>query len=511
MKKTTSIHIKGINFIIEEDAYETLQNYMARLERKLSNTKGKEEIIEDIELRIAELFNAELGNSKAVIEQKDVAKTIAILGEPEQYIDEEGGEEFEANNTHKNEEYQENRGEYARNEKKLYRDMEKASIAGVCSGLSAYFNIDLIIVRIIFVLLFFGGGFGFPLYIVLWIVLPTANSHIDRLRMRGRPITVDSVREEVEMAAARLTKSSREFEQHLKTETVFTKGANTIGRVISKIVGLFLLIFGFAFSIIFVFGFVLRKGVVPVTNENGMLTPYEFGNLVFEPYQMNIIWWVGGTMLLIFIIYIVATAMRFILNIRYPWYKYLTRFTIVAMVTTVIFGFYIGTTVAREFSFDSEIKTEIATTETPFEVTYTSLHNKTHQNKNIRSRHNSEMTIKNGYIFHEGYRIRLRESMDSSYHIYHIRTANGPSNRQSLSRAKNIRFSGKLNGDKLVLPNYYSYPTFDKIRAQRIRLVIEIPAGKTIKFRDDYYNANEDSYELWVPSMNWDDPEWDDY
>jgi phage shock protein PspC (stress-responsive transcriptional regulator) len=510
MKKTTSIHIKGINFIIEEDAYETLKNYMARLERKLSNTKGKEEIIEDIELRVAELFTTELGGTKEVIEQKDVDKTIAILGEPEQYIDEDGTEEFESNGNDRNEGFQENRGEYSRSEKKLYRDMEKASIAGVCSGLSAYFNIDLIIVRIIFVLLLFGGGFGFPLYIVLWIVLPTANSHIDRLRMRGRPITVDSVREEVEMAAQRLTKSSREFEQHLKTDTVFTKGANTIGRLISKVIGLFLLVFGFCFSIVFVFGFVLRKGIVPVTNENGMLTPYEFGNLVFEPYQMSIIWWVGGAMLLIFIVYIVATAMRFILNIRYPWYKYLTRFTIVAMITTVVFGFYVGTTVAREFSFDSEIKTEIASTETPFEITYTSLHTIANTNKNIRSRHNSEMTIRKGYIFQEGYRIRLRESADSSYHVYYIKTSNGRSNGRSLDRAKNIRFSGTLVGKILESPNYYSYPITDKIRAQRIRIVVEIPPGKTIKFRDEYYDAGEDSHELWVPSMNWDDPEWDD-
>ena len=511
MKRTTSIHIKGINFIIEEEAYETLKNYMDRLSQKLSNAKDKDEIIEDIELRIAELFQSELSDTKAVIEEKDVEKTIATLGEPEQYIDEEfAGDE----STQKENENQyssgENRGGFEKgSEKKLYRDMERASIAGVCSGLSAYFNIDLIIVRIIFLVLLFGGGFGFPLYIILWIVLPTANSHIDRLRMKGKPITVDSVRDEVEMAAARLTKSSRKWESEIRNDTVFTKGVNSIGRIIAKIFGFFMLIFGLGFSIVFVLVFLLKKGAVPVSNENGMLTPYQFANLALEPELLSILWWVGGAMLLVVIIYIVATAMRFILGVRYPWYKHLTRLTIVATVISIIVGFYIGTMLTKEFSFDNSIKTEIATTTEPFEITYSSLSSATNTNENIRTRHISELTIRNGYIFHEGFRIRLRESKDSSFHVYHVRTANGKSNRTSLQRAKNIRFSSSFESNILNLPNYYSYPTKDKIRAQRIRLIVEIPAGKMIKFQDEYYGADEDYHELWVPSMNWNDNDWD--
>jgi phage shock protein PspC (stress-responsive transcriptional regulator) len=507
MKRTTSIHIKGINFIVEEDAYETLQNYMNRLSQKLAHTEGKEEIIEDIELRIAELFTSELHGTKAVIEQKDVEKAISLLGEPEQYIDEED----KASETRANESRGsgENRGESESKEKKLYRDTENATIAGVCAGLSAYLNIDLIIVRIIFILLLIGGGFGFPLYIILWIVLPTANSHIDRLRMRGVPITVETVREEVEMAAQRLTKSSKNLEKSIIGKNGINKGINAIGRIISKIIGFFLLAFGLIVSIFFVVVFVLKKGVVPVNDENGMLSPFEFGSLVFESHHLNLLWWVGGSMLLIFIIYLVATAMRFILNIRYPWYKYLSRFTILALVITVIVGFYIGTSMAKEFSVDSEVKSEIATTNTPFEIKYETIQDFAHGDKSVRSRNNSELSLRKGFIFHEGFRVRLRESMDSSFHIHHIRSANGVSNRISSKKAKNIRFNPKFSDNVLLVPNYYSYPIKDKIRAQRIRLVIDIPKGKSVRFEGEDYEADEDSYEIWIPSKEWDEEDWD--
>lgn len=497
MKKTTSIHIKGLNFIIEEDAYETLKNYMNRLERKLFNTEGKEEIIEDIELRIAELFTTDLEGSKEVVDHDMVENAITKLGEPEQYIDEDGtsGDDNESDNT-----VNENRGEYAGSEKKLYRDMDKATIAGVCSGLSAYFNIDLIIVRIIFLVLLFGGGFGFPLYIILWIVLPTANSHIDRLRMRGAPITVDSVREEVEMAAERLTKKTRSFEKQMRNDTIFTRGVNSIGRVISKIVGFFMLIFGLAFSIFFVTVVLLKKGITPVSDENGMLTPYELLNLVLEPSQLNLVWWVGGFLSLIFLIFIVATAMRFILGLQYLWYKYLSRFAMVAIVFTVIFGFYVGVSVAKEYSVDSDKTTEMLVTTTPLEIMYETMNEQLYKDKNIRSRGIEEFYLKNGRIYHEGYSVRILTSKDSAIHVSKVRYADGESHKEAIARVGNIRFDGKYEAGRLTVPNYFSYPVKDKLRGQEIDLIIEIPVQDSILFDEVYYSPEEDGYRIYVPN-----------
>src|SRR5690606_26290084 len=90
--------------------------------------------------------------------------------------------------------------EYSGNkkEKRLFRDTDNAQIAGVCQGIANFFNIDVVIIRIVWVLIFLFAGFGFLLYVILWIVVPKANTSIDRLRMKGKPITVENVREEVE-------------------------------------------------------------------------------------------------------------------------------------------------------------------------------------------------------------------------------------------------------------------------------------------------------------------------
>lgn len=510
MKKTTSIHIKGINFIIEEEAYETLKNYMDRLSLKLAKTKGKEEIIEDIELRIAELFNASLTSTKGVIEQKDVDKTIETLGEPDQYIDEEDEDDKDASDsTQSKNTYGENRGESSQGEKKLYRDTENASIAGVCAGLAAYVTVDVVLVRVLFVILLISGGFGFPLYVILWVVLPSTNSHIDRLRMKGTPITVESVREEVELAAERLTRSSKKFQKEHGLGSALHKGASTLGRILSKAVGFFLLAFGLAASIFFVIVFVLKKGVVPVTDENGFLSPYQFGHLIFDTSQMNLLWWVGGSMLLIFILYLVASAMRFILNVRYPWHKYLSRFTVLAMVVTVIAGFYIGTTTMKNFSVNSDVRTKVGTTNDALEIKYITHFRQNQKDKNIRSRHMSEMSIRKGYIFHEGFQIHLRESMDSSFHVYQIKSASGTSTEESTQNAKHIRFKPVLKDHLLTVPNDYSYPRKDKIRAQQIRMVVEVPKGKTVQFEGESHNPEDDSYSIWIPSKNWDNEDWD--
>jgi phage shock protein PspC (stress-responsive transcriptional regulator) len=181
MKRTVSVNIKGMNFLIEEDAYELLQQYIDRLTHVLRNDKGSKEIIEDIELRVAELCSSKLNDRKQVIEIDDIRSILETLGDPSQFIDEEptDSDSFTQTTSEKK--------QYS-SDKRLFRDLDNASIAGVCSGISNYLNIDIVIVRAIFLVIFIFGGFGFPLYVILWIVVPKANSTIDKLRMRGKPL-----------------------------------------------------------------------------------------------------------------------------------------------------------------------------------------------------------------------------------------------------------------------------------------------------------------------------------
>ena len=123
MKKTVSIHLQGIPFLIEEDAYQVLNNYLKRLQEVLKNEKGVAEIIQDVELRMVELFTKQLENGKKVIEASGVEEVIRMMGTPDTF-----GEEPIS-------EFKESREKPT--ERRFSRDTETAIVGAVSSGLAA--------------------------------------------------------------------------------------------------------------------------------------------------------------------------------------------------------------------------------------------------------------------------------------------------------------------------------------------------------------------------------------
>ena len=272
MKRTVSVNLKGMNFLIEEDAYELLQNYMDRLNHVLRNESGRKEIVEDIELRVAELCSSKLTEKKQVIEIEDLESILATLGDPSQYIDDESET--------KTSEYQTYSNNQQNSDKRLFRDLDNAMIAGVCSGIASFFNVHLIIIRAIFVVLFFSGGFGIPIYIILWIVVPRANSTIDRLRMKGQAITVESVRDEVEQAAGRIKSNSKSLTSKMRMEDSYSRHISKVGRFFSIAFGLFFFMLGLFFLTMFLIFWIGGVQFIPVQSDTGFLSFAEFGDLI---------------------------------------------------------------------------------------------------------------------------------------------------------------------------------------------------------------------------------------
>lgn len=178
MKKVIEVNIGGVNFTIEDDAYIQLKNYLNRFEASLPIEDAKE-IMEDVEARVAEIFQKEVKYPNQVISSSSVRKVIECLGE------------VNSNNENQSETKTENK---MRTEKKLYRNIDEKVFAGVCSGLAAYFNIDATIVRVIFVLIFFLGGSALLAYIILWIIMPKAETVIQKMEMNGEPITAENLK-----------------------------------------------------------------------------------------------------------------------------------------------------------------------------------------------------------------------------------------------------------------------------------------------------------------------------
>lgn len=172
MKKIININLSGRVIPIEDSAYEKLQGYIESLRRYFAHEEGRDEIINDIESRIAELMNDKIRKGANCVTEADVEEIIASMGRPEDF-DAEAAETANANQAGRSEQQYTYTGAEKKARNRLYRDTSDRMIGGVCSGLAAYMNVDPAIVRILFAIVTFGGfGVGFLLYLILWMVLP---------------------------------------------------------------------------------------------------------------------------------------------------------------------------------------------------------------------------------------------------------------------------------------------------------------------------------------------------
>lgn len=218
MKKTFTINISGSVFHIEEDAYEKLQNYLLELSRYFETQAGGQEILQDIESRIAELLQEKISGGQEAIISEWVDEVMHRMGNPEDFKAAEPEEQPVR-------EKAEPKGK--KNRKRLYRDTESRVLGGVCSGMSAYFNIDPVFLRILFVvLIFLGVGVSALIYLILWIVVPAAVTTAQRLEMRGEEATITNIQKTIQ---EEMTEVKKSFTKFSKSETV-KKGREMAGR-----------------------------------------------------------------------------------------------------------------------------------------------------------------------------------------------------------------------------------------------------------------------------------------
>ena len=244
---------RSIVFNIDNDAYTLLDKYLKDIENHLADDESKDEIIADIEARIAELFSARMKSSKdsvkEVITVADVNVIIATMGNPSQFSD--------------NEEKTQEQTSDSKSEKKktashrLYRDPENSMFGGVLAGIAAYFNIDKTIVRIGYLVTtllgaFFGfGWFMIIAYFVVWIIAPKAVTVAQRLEMRGEDVTIENIKSGFEDA--------KEF---VKSEE-FQSNAKSVGERIGQVFKVILKVFGTIFGVIFgIVGFTIVAAII---------------------------------------------------------------------------------------------------------------------------------------------------------------------------------------------------------------------------------------------------------
>ena len=248
MNKVINVNLAGLAFTFDEEAYAQLDDYLARLDDHFAHNPGRSEIMRDIEARLSELFSQGL-HGRTIVSTADVRAAIATLGQPEalggdldaddQAADtangyesyDRGGKRRYANGHRAEVRFADDRHSsrpdygYSSYGRRLMRDSEDKVVAGVCSGLSAYFGIDNPVwLRLAFAVAFFGAGIGLLPYIVLWIIMPVARTPKDRLAMRGEPIDLEHISRQVEYEANAFTDNVRQWGDDLRREKPWSKG-----------------------------------------------------------------------------------------------------------------------------------------------------------------------------------------------------------------------------------------------------------------------------------------------
>lgn len=280
MNKTVTINIAGLVFHIDEDAYNKLDSYLQAVRNSIQQ-ESEDEIIADIESRIAELFAERIDPQTGVIRMNNVDEIINIMGKPEDYIIEDDEPVKPNNFTTTNKSY-----------KKIYRDGEKRILGGVCSGLGHYFNIDPVWVRILFILLFFAYGLSFVIYLILWVIIPKAVTVADVLEMKGEPVNISNI--------------EKQFREGVATsyQQIRTSGSS-VAKVIRRIIGIILIVFG----VMGIFGSFFAP--IIMNTDNGHIFN-EFVN--YDEAQTGIPFW--GLSLSLFVMSVIPFIILLLLGIR---------------------------------------------------------------------------------------------------------------------------------------------------------------------------------------------------
>jgi len=190
MKKTINVAIGGCSFTIDEDAYNTLNDYLERFKAALDNTSSSAEVLDELEVRIADMLKSKLGG-RQVVDLAMTQEVIGKLGYPEGYRE---ADDQTARQQAPKDEFHYSGTDGEKPVRKLFRDPDGKRIAGVCSGIALFLGVDVTLIRVLFLVAFICGSAGFWIYLVIWIAAPEARTAAEKCELRGIPANAENIR-----------------------------------------------------------------------------------------------------------------------------------------------------------------------------------------------------------------------------------------------------------------------------------------------------------------------------
>ena len=495
MNKTVNINLAGIFFHIDEDAYAKLQHYLDAIKRSFTNTQGKEEIIADIEARIAELFNEKKKEDRQVIGIKEVEEVIAIMGQPEDYMVDEEIFEDEPVYTKATKS----------SGKQLFRDTEHSYVGGVSSGLGHYLGIDFIWVRILWILLTIFSSCAFILiYIALWIFVPEAKTTADKLAMRGEEVTISNIEKKIREGFDNVTGKVKDVD-YQKYGNQAKNGANSAATAIGDIITFILKVFVKLIGIVLI----ILAGSVLISLFVGLFTVGTFG-IIDAPWSSYVEMAVSGAplwllWLLGFLIVGIPFFFLFVLGLKIlvgklrsigtPAKLVLLGLWILALVGATV----IGIQQATHRAFDGEQVISETLPISANDTLYMGMQGDSNYSSSIYRSTDFKIKYNDNdekVLYSSDVRLIVKASKDSLAKLEVVKSAEGKDYKEAKERAQNIDYNTSFSGNELLLNSFFTSPAEFKYRDQEVKVTLYLPEGTTL-FADNNTSTFHRNTDYW--------------
>ncbi len=488
MDKNIKINLGGILFNIDEEAYIVLRKYLQEIDLRLRNMPGGAETIEDIESRIAEIFQSQKGLT-GVISKDNVEYMISVLGKPEAFDneDEEKGEKDSSRTSAK---------------RNLYRNPDDAIIGGVCGGLGANLKIETVWIRILFIVFAFFFGIGLFVYIALWIALPSATNDARKLELYGNYAFRNPGIRSRGLTTGNNTGSAVGIALN-ETFRAIGKVFFIIFRVFMIAIGVLLVLTGFLSLAAFIMVFLFKYPGAFSTDAAGFDLSYfpDFLNYVVSP---SLVPWI--TILIVLVVALPLLAIIYGGVKMIFWFRAKDGvFLLIGFVLWAISAAVLSIILFNEgISFAETAKT---TTHEMFKETPDTLFIVS-GNKLADLQFDKELSIPdeeyNVYISDEKKEIYIRTYLnistgeDNRVSVDIKKRSAGRSRQDAMKKAGQLNYNYEINSDTLTIDEYFTLPNGTKWSFDNVGISLKAPEGTVIyldttvesqvySFHDDYF------------------------
>ncbi|MGA2408140.1 MAG: PspC domain-containing protein [Bacteroidales bacterium] len=481
MDKTININIAGTLFQIDDEAFRILRDYLKAINNRFRNVEGGHETTEDIESRIAEIFQSQRGLA-GVITKQNVEAMISIIGKPEDFENNEPVEEVPV---------------YHSMKKRMYRNPDDSIISGVCGGIGTYMNTDPVLFRILFILsaMF---GIGLFVYLALWIALPVARTDSQKREMYGNSYHTDKSQGRQNGGVQTTTTSvplyTKGYNNTSRVGNAIDEVFRAIGRVcyiilriLLIIIGMVLVLTGFLFILCFVLVFVFGVFSIDSSGVN-LVYFFDFLNYIVKPAAVPWIIILTSIALILPMLALIYWGVKMIF-----WFK--VKDGVVSLAGLVLWVMTIAALAITLFndgiSFAQTGKTSAVTVlpDSP-DTLYIMTDHKIADLKFEKefSLPHEEYTV---FINDEKKELYIRPylSVDRSYNkatrVEVRKRSSGRTEIDAMKKSEELQFNYNINGDTLHLDEYFTIPAERKWSADNIGINLYVPKGTILKFEKD--------------------------